>query len=54
MKATEPDTYDLSVGDPVRREEVGLTARLIVAASDATTPLTQAEIDRILGVGPPP
>ncbi|MET0468005.1 MAG: hypothetical protein ABWZ87_04640 [Aeromicrobium sp.] len=32
--------------------EIELTSRLMIAASGAVEPLTQAEIDSLLGVGP--
>lgn len=54
MDMTGRDLYDVSVEDPDRREEVELTAQLIVAANDSTTTLNQTEIDRILGVSPRP
>ena len=38
--------------DPERREEVELTARLIVAANEAVSPLSQEQIDQILGILP--
>jgi hypothetical protein len=41
---------DVAVEDTAQREESALTARLIVAANDAATEMTQTEIDQILGV----
>lgn len=54
MDLIERDAWDVSLEDPQRREEVELTAQLIVAANDSTTALSQSEIDRILGVSPSP
>lgn len=52
MDLTDRHTY-ASVDDPDRREEVELTAQLIVAANDSLTALSQAEVDVILGVSSP-
>ncbi|PVG81071.1 hypothetical protein DDE18_19855 [Nocardioides gansuensis] len=46
------DQYDVDLVDHALLEEVELTAELIVAASVSRTPLSRAEIDRILGVTP--
>lgn len=48
------DQFDVDLVDHVLLEEVELTAELIIAASVASAPLSQAEIDRILGVEPAP
>jgi hypothetical protein len=46
------DQFDISLEDGELLNEVELTASLIVAASEADGPLSQEEIDRILGVTP--
>jgi hypothetical protein len=46
------DQFDISLEDGELLNEVELTASLIVAASESDGPLSQAEIDRILGVTP--
>jgi heterodisulfide reductase subunit A-like polyferredoxin len=44
------EAVGLSLHDRDRGEEVELTALLIVAANESVTPLSQEEVDRILGV----
>ena len=48
------DQFDISLEDDELLGEVELTANLIVAASESDGPLTQEQIDRILGVVPRP
>ena len=47
------DQFEFELLDAALLEEIELTASLIVAATDAEGPLTQVEIDRILGVTSP-
>jgi hypothetical protein len=49
-----PDQFDLTLEDGDLLQEVELTTNLIIAASESEGPLSQAEIDAILGVGQPP
>ncbi len=44
------DSLDVSLHDPALREEVELTAHLIVAANASDHALGQREIDEILGL----
>ena len=44
------DPLDVSLHDSELHEEVDLTARLIIAANESTSVLTQRQIDEILGV----
>jgi hypothetical protein len=46
------DQFDVSLEDGDLLDEVELTTSLIIAASESDGPLTQAEIDEILGVTP--
>lgn len=46
------DQFDVTLEDGELLVEVELTANLIVAASESDGPLSQAEIDAILGVSP--
>jgi len=46
------DQFDISLEDSVLLTEVEMTTNLIIAASEADGPLSQEEIDRILGVTP--
>ncbi|MFS3127193.1 hypothetical protein ACLM5J_02180 [Nocardioides sp. Bht2] len=46
------DQFDVTLEDGELLVEVELTANLIVAASESDGPLSQAEIDTILGVSP--
>jgi hypothetical protein len=48
------DPFDVRLEDTDLLDEVELTANLIVAANQSTEHMTVAEIDRILGVVPPP
>ena len=47
------DQFDISLEDSDLLTEVEMTTNLIIAASEADGPLTQDEIDRILGVDAP-
>ena len=44
------DQFDISLEDSDLLTEVEMTTNLIIAASEADGPLTQDEIDRILGL----
>ena len=44
------DPLDVELDDRDLRDEVDLTASLIVAANQSDGPLTQEEIDRLLGL----
>ncbi|HEY9564826.1 MAG TPA: hypothetical protein VIR30_13760 [Nocardioides sp.] len=46
------DQFDVSLEDADLLDEVELTTSLIIAASESDGDLSQAEIDRILGVTP--
>ena len=46
------DPLDVELEDTAKMDEVELTAALIVAANQADTRLSTAEIDRILGLVP--
>jgi hypothetical protein len=46
------DQFDISLEDSDLLTEVEMTTNLIIAASEADGPLSQEEIDRILGVQP--
>lgn len=46
------DQFDISLEDDELLGEVELTANLIVAAGESDGPLSEEEIDRILGVTP--
>jgi len=46
------DQFDISLTDSVLLTEVEMTTNLIIAASEADGPLSQEEIDRILGIVP--
>ena len=46
------DPFDVHLEDDELLDEVELTANLIVAANQSDTPMSLAEIDRILGVEP--
>jgi hypothetical protein len=48
------DQFDISLEDSDLLGEVELTTNLIIAASESDEHLSLAEIDRILGVVPPP
>lgn len=48
------DQFDVSLEDADLLGEVELTTNLIIAASEAEGPLSEPEIDRILGVVPDP
>ena len=48
------DQFDVTLEDVDLLGEVELTTNLIIAASEADTHLSEAEIDRILGVVPEP
>jgi hypothetical protein len=48
------DQFDISLEDKELLGEVELTTNLIIAASESDGPLSQAEIDAILGVVPTP
>lgn len=47
------DQFDVTLEDNDLLAEVELTTNLIIAASESDGPLTQAQIDAILGVAPP-
>ena len=47
-----PDQFDVTLKDDDLLDEVELTTTLIVAASESDGPLSQEEIDRLLGVTP--
>ena len=44
------DSLNVSLHDSALREEVELTAHLMVAANDSNVRLTQSEIDAVLGL----
>jgi hypothetical protein len=44
------DQFDISLTDSDLLTEVDMTTNLIIAASEADGPLSQDEIDRILGL----
>lgn len=44
------DSLDVSLHDAELADEVELTVRLIVAANDSERPLSQREVDELLGV----
>ena len=46
--------FDFGLVDEALHEEVQLTTALIVAAGESNGPLSQSEIDRLLGVTPGP
>ena len=46
------DQFDISLEDSDLLTEVEMTTNLIIAASEADGPLSQDEIDRILGLAP--
>jgi hypothetical protein len=48
------DQFDISLEDSDLLGEVELTTNLIIAASESEEHLSLDEIDRILGVEPPP
>ena len=48
------DQFDISLEDSDLLGEVELTTNLIIAASESDEHLSVDEIDRILGVVPPP
>ena len=48
------DPFDVRLEDDELLDEVELTTNLIVAANQSESPLSAAEIDRILGVVPHP
>jgi hypothetical protein len=43
------DPLDFELEDPELQEEILLVAELMAAAASATTPLSQATIDELLG-----
>ncbi len=48
------DQFDVSLEDAELLREVELTTNLMIAASESDGPLTQEQIDAILGVQPAP
>ena len=48
------DQFDISLEDSDLLTEVELTTNLIIAASESDGPLSEDEIDKILGIGPVP
>ncbi|MDN5892997.1 MAG: hypothetical protein L0H93_03135 [Nocardioides sp.] len=46
------DQFDVTLEDNELLAEVELTTSLIIAASEAEGPLSQGEIDALLGVAP--
>jgi hypothetical protein len=48
------DPFDVRLEDTELLDEVELTANLIVAANQSHEHMTLSEIDRILGIVPPP
>jgi hypothetical protein len=46
------DQFDISLEDKELLSEVELTTNLIIAASESDGPLSQDDIDKILGVVP--
>ena len=53
-RAEVHDQFDISLEDSDLLGEVELTTNLIIAASESDEHLSLDEIDRILGVVPPP
>jgi hypothetical protein len=53
-RADVHDQFDISLEDSDLLGEVELTTNLIIAASESDEHLSVDEIDRILGVVPPP
>ncbi len=47
-----PDHLDVSLDDAELRAELDLTVQLILAANGSDSPLSRAEVDRILGLDP--
>jgi hypothetical protein len=45
---------DASLQDPQALAEIELYGELVIAASASATPLSRAEIDRVLGLDPAP
>ena len=45
---------DASLQDPQALAEIELYGELVIAASASATPLSRAEIDRVLGLHPSP
>ena len=45
---------DASLQDPQALAEIELYGELVIAASASATPLSRAEIDRVLGLEPAP
>lgn len=45
---------DASLQDPQALAEIELYGELVIAASASATPLSRAEIDRVLGLQPAP
>lgn len=50
MISVSNDPLDVSLHDDELHDEVGLTAHLIIAASDSDEHLSKDEIDRLLGL----
>jgi hypothetical protein len=48
------DQFDVTLEDSDLLSEVEMTTNLIIAASEVDRPLTQAEIDVLLGLTPEP
>ena len=48
------DALDIDLHDPDLGAEIALVAALMVAAAEASGPLSQREIDDLLGATPPP
>ena len=48
-----PEPLDSRLRDDVVLDEIELTSRLIIAASAKDRPLTQREVDEILGIATP-
>ena len=46
------DQFDVSLEDPELMVEVEMTTALIIAASESDGPLSQEEIDALLGITP--
>lgn len=46
------DQFDVTLEDGDLLHEVELTTNLIIAASESSGPLSQEQIDRILGIAP--
>ena len=47
------DQLNVPLEDAELLAEVELTTNLIIAASESESPLTQDEVDRLLGIDPP-